>query len=1219
MNKKLISWLLALGLVANVVLTAAPVVKAAYDAEYLAAFDWAKSEGITSMPSADDFKPRDLANRQEWAKFASNFGEKFLCLEENPAAVCDFSDEATFSPALASSVEKACKLGLMRWDDGKFYANVPVTKSQVLATLVRGMADYMDEAQMPRYKAYHTWAYDRGLTTVSDVYSFDRPVTRYEALLMLYRSRGYDCDTGILTPSTGTNTGTVVTNGEITISRNDSTLDNIYTPGTSTNVKIMALDLRAGAKGGSVRSIKFKLLPTLGSRTNIKGISITDENRVRISNVPVFNSTDEATVVLNTTNGLTLEPNTTKTVLVMVDLSGSVNEILQFSIMDVASVTSVNSTVGGSFPIVSSVVNTTQYAAQTLNFRGVEAAQVTPTNQIAVGDTNKDVARFTLETASNSSRDVWVKNITFRATDNMDGILGNLKLQVSTGTVSAKAIVDGRYVTFVFDGDGYLMPRGTSRVFYVKADVIGGDTNDNIQLFLDEPRDVVAIEEGTNAAVNLVATDRYFGTNYSYKITAGRTQITRTDLLYNTNIARDVDGIKVLEANFNAKAPINVEKVRVFAMQNGVAGCNVATANADFDRVRLYINGMFVDEDSSVNNPSAITNCTYEFSFYGTLNAGPNKIEVLVDTKTANLNNYYYFTLDKNSVVFGSNAEYTANGDSVQLADVNGLAQGATFIIKDAAVDNISITNPANPQVEVVGTDVVAAKFAVRASNVVDILLNGFTLNLTNPASNAGYVGVATVYVGTSAIATEDFGASNSVTFNSNLNILIPAGQSKEVTVKVHTYDTLPTAGVAPNYDLRFSVNGWNIVNATNGQPVSYTNTLVANPIDLRGALNVDGNLSNSVASTILPDSATEFVRVWAFTLRTDYDNATVREVTLANLGSTFASTTVDGSTLGCAGASPTYTTPCTNTTNSSDGVVVELRNGADVVGNGQIINGIAYVVLTSPVTITSSASKTFDVYVKGNSTINSAAETNKVIKLGLLNAGETVSFAGGSAQTLITPASSTVAVSSTFNNVILNGHYIRDTKLSVAGTNTTAWLLTATPGQTLFKTDLVVDTAGEAYLGKFAVSVTSNAGAPTFSNLKLKIDNVELNAADVTFTPSATSIVVELAGGYANGYTLNPGTHSVEIVGQIDGVSLTSTATEILTFYIPEVATMASCTTVQPLASWTASTVAWANNGSIIWSDGAHNTYSTLAATADWFNDCAVEQLNSNYYKLQD
>lgn len=142
---------------------------------------------------------------------------------------------------------------------------------------------------------------------------------------------------------------------------------------------------------------------------------------------------------------------------------------------------------------------------------------------------------------------------------------------------------------------------------------------------------------------------------------------------------------------------------------------------------------------------------------------------------------------------------------------------------------------------------------------------------------------------------------------------------------------------------------------------------------------------------------------------------------------------------MGCAGASPTYTTPCTNTTNSSDGVVVELRNGADVVGNGQIINGIAYIVLTSPVTITSSASKTFDVYVKGNSTINSAAETNKVIKLGLLNAGETVSFAGGSAQTLITPASSTVAVSSTFNNVILNGHYIRDTKLSVAGTNTTA------------------------------------------------------------------------------------------------------------------------------------------------------------------------------------
>jgi hypothetical protein len=945
---------------------------------------------------------------------------------------------------------------------------------------------------------------------------------------------------------------------------------------------------------------------------NIRGISISDENGMRLTNVPSFNAQDEATVVFNTSNGLTLGANASQMVNVLVDFSGSINEILRFGIVAETDVTSTNSSIGGTFPVVSSEVNTTQYASQTVNFDGVAGSVCSSvTNTVAIGDMNRTFGRFTLSTSNTSSRDVWVKSMTFRGTRNLDGFVGNLRLDSNTGTVSSNAIVNGKFVTFIFPGDGLKMVRGTSRNFYAKGDVIGGDTNDEIQLFLDESRDLVAIEEGTNASVNVNSSNDYFGCSYAYKIIAGRTQISRTDSLFNTNIPTDEDAIQVLKANFNAKAAMNVEKVKVFAKQNGTSSCVVPTATTDLERVRLYVNGFYVDEDVTPVFNGTENACEYEFSFFGVLNAGPNEFDIRVDTqKNATLNNFYSFKVNSNSVAWGSNAEYVSNGDAVLSTDVNGSADGSLFYIKAPGIDNVSIANPANPQTEVLNADMTAVKFNIRANNVRDLVLNGFKLNMTNPGSNPGYVGSAMLYVGDTLVATEDFANQTSVTFNST-NILVPKAGSTQVTVKVKTYNGLP-AGSLVN-DLQFSINDWDIIDA-NGNTITDPATLNGNPIDVRAGVNVDGNLSNNVQSSILPDSTVDFVRVGSFVLRTDYDSASVREVALVNLAPTFVSTTVNGFNLACGGASPSYTTPCANASNTADGMTVEVRNGTTVLGWGQLVNGVAYIVFSTPVDISSSASKTFDVYVKGNNTITNASETNKIVKLGLLNTNETVSIAGGTAQTLITPQNSTVAVTSTFNNIILNGHYVRDTKLSVAGTNATLPLNINTPSQTLFRTDFVADAAGEAYLNSFEVAFSSNFVVTSLSLLKLKVDGVEVNATDVTLTPSATNVIVTFVGAYANGYTLSPGAHTVEILGQVNAGALSSSSTENLTFYIPERASSASCATVGLPGAFTLGT-----NSSVIWSDGAHSTYSTLATTADWFNDCGVEVLQSNYYKLQD
>lgn len=1213
--KKLVLSALSVLVAATSVFGFAPLFTQAYDAEYLAAFDWAKDNGLTSMPDADAFGPYRNLTREEYSKFIGKFGQDFLCLEENPEADYMYDDDDQISPYLADSVVLASKLGLMRGSDGKFYPTTFVSKAQVLATLVRGMQDYMDETVSPWYANYHAYAYENGVTTVSDVNSFDRPVSRYEALLMLYRARNYDCDTQVIIPG---DTGTVV-NGDLTVTKSDSTLEKIYVPGTGNNIKIVELDLRAGSNGGSVRSIKFKLLPSLGSRANVKGISISDENGLRLTNVPTFNAQDEATVVFNNANGYNVPANSTVKVRVLIDLAGSVNEILRFGIVNPTDIISSNSTIGGNFPLVSSEVNTTQYSAQTINFQG-QSTTATPSpvpNIVSIGDTNKTFARFDLSTLSTSSRDVLVKSITLRATRAVEGFIGNLRLEAGTGVINTTAVVDGKYVTFVFANNGYLMTRGTSKNFYVKGDVIGGDTNDEIQLFLDEARDLVALEEGTTAAVNvnILGNNKYFSSSYAYKIIAGRTQISRTDTLYNTNIPTDEDAIQVLKANFNAKAAINVEKFKVFAKQNGVvSGCNTTLADGDIERVRLYINGYYVDEDATATSVGA-KGCEYEFSFYGQLNAGANEVDVRIDTqKNATVNDSYQFTVDAGSVVFNSNAEYVSNGDTVSSSDVNGSAVGSIFYLKNAAVDSVALANPANPQTEVLNADMKAIEFNLRASNVSDLFVNGFQVNMVAPfTGNLGYVGSAQLWVGNKLIATEDFANTQSVTFNS-LGVLVPKGSSTKFTVLVKTYDNHPAGATASTWDARYTASNWDIVD-TKGNTVTYTATLNGNYIDVKGSVNVDGNLSNSVATSIIPDSVSEYVKVGAFTLRTDYNNAMVREVAMVNLSGSFTGVTISGANLGCGGSAPAYTTPCSNASTAADGMMVELRNGTTVLGEGQLINGVAYIVFSTPVEISSSMSKTMDVYVKGNNTITNASETNKVVKLGLLNTNQTVSIAGGTAQTLVTPVNSTVAISSTFNNIILNAHYVRDTKFVVAGSNVTAPLNVNTPSQTLFKTDFVVDNAGEAYLHGFEVAYSSNFSLTTggLSALKLKIDGVEVNASDVAFTTGA-SIIVTLSGSYTNGFTLSPGTHNIEVLGTVNAGALSSSSTENITFYIPERATQASCGTIGTAASWTLGT-----NASIVRSDGAHSTYSDLATTADWFNDCGIETLQSNYYKLQD
>lgn len=173
---------------------------------------------------------------------------------------------------------------------------------------------------------------------------------------------------------------------------------------------------------------------------------------------------------------------------------------------------------------------------------------------------------------------------------------------------------------------------------------------------------------------------------------------------------------------------------------------------------------MLVDNTSTVAYDSTAGKYYYEIGAYRDLNGGANTVEVRFDTKsTATVGDTITFQLTPSSFVYGSNAIYNTSQNNVLINDFNGSADGARLIIKNPGVDNISLTDSATNLTRVKeAADFSAIQFGVRPSNVRDIILNGFKLNIksfsgVNGATNSNFVTDATVVVDGVALQTVSF------------------------------------------------------------------------------------------------------------------------------------------------------------------------------------------------------------------------------------------------------------------------------------------------------------------------------------------------------------------------------------------------------------------------------------------------------------------------------
>ncbi len=702
--KKLIAGATSVALVASQTLIGFAY-GAAYPQVVQDAFNWAKQNGMTKANSIDEFEPYAQLSRGTAAKLFAIFGKDVLGLQPDVTRSCNFSD--IDGKWYAKYAVEACQLGLMKGDNGKFYGDRKLFKSEAVVVLARALAGKTLE-----WNEAITYAQEKGITHETDVTKLYRPVLKWELVIMEKRvadqkqatqqtqeqnQQEENADKQEENADIGNLLNNLLNEGQeeqqekqsneqttseenqqeqqteeqgqteeqsqeeeqgqteeqeeqqtvegnvLEVALDPDTPRESYVPGTGSHIKVMKLDLTAGSEDVEVKAITVKL-DGMVSREHITNVYIEDENGKVLTNQREFNTDYEARLVFD--GDYVVPANTVKKVYVVMDVKNSVNEIIKFVIPS-ADYVDASTEVKGDFPIESAPIHTTSYSSEVLTFDAERSNAVTdPKNAdetLYVGDKNKRIMKFELTAGDENKRDIILKSIRLRGVQSIEDKIDNIKLVVGGQNIAKDVIVDGKYVTIIVDD--FVIPYGNTKTFYVYADVVGGEKNDIVQLYLDEDTDISALEDETNAAVAIKVEKRY---GKSYKIEEGDNLITKSSESPTSQyIPNDEDNITVLVANVNISNPMDVDKIRVF-----FTGTNVSK---DIKRVKLYINDKYIDEDSTFS-----TGCDghsdmacAEFSYYDVLK-GSNKFIVKIDTETDADDNDVVkdFTIDEYSIAW---------------------------------------------------------------------------------------------------------------------------------------------------------------------------------------------------------------------------------------------------------------------------------------------------------------------------------------------------------------------------------------------------------------------------------------------------------------------------------------------------------------------------------------------------------------------------------------
>jgi len=158
------------------------------DKEYIEAVTRMYDQQMTKYIDPIAFRPDDLLTRQEAAKFFVGYATKIAFKTIDTSRYCSFDDVDQADPTLRNDILQSCLLRLFKGNQGKFFPQEYLTKAQALTVLLRiTETEPLDESGTPRWLRVYEIAKEKWYTKEADVNVLDRPVTRYELALLLFR------------------------------------------------------------------------------------------------------------------------------------------------------------------------------------------------------------------------------------------------------------------------------------------------------------------------------------------------------------------------------------------------------------------------------------------------------------------------------------------------------------------------------------------------------------------------------------------------------------------------------------------------------------------------------------------------------------------------------------------------------------------------------------------------------------------------------------------------------------------------------------------------------------------------------------------------------------------------------------------------------------------------------------------------------------------------
>ncbi|MDP2670536.1 MAG: S-layer homology domain-containing protein [bacterium] len=693
------------------------------DPEFNSALSWAYENGLTKYNTVDSFMPFANLTREQFAKFAASFAVTNVCLEADTSAACGFSDVPA-DPTLGDYVTLACQMGLVKGSNGKYMPTANVSKAEVLTVMSRALAaaageDAPSEDVTPRWSFHYSAMYSAGITKEIDVNALDRPVTRYEVLLMLYRAKDdesgcSDVDiTGLLQDLFGddvTDTTEVTeSNGMVKAMLSPSTPNGVNLPGLVT-AKVASFDLTATDEDVVLQEVSLKRMG-LGSDSVVSKVTVFANGDV-VTKSRSFNSDDEAILSLNP--AVTIKKGQTVTIDVVAKVGNSTtvsNEQFAIALFDFA--TNGQETTSN-LPV----------QANTFGVAGVNGAVVTVTpdgtvSDVNLGDSQVEVAKFQLDNGSDN--DVTITSVTLKDDESKaDDDLANFTLKHDGETVATSAKTSGKYVTFTL-ATPVAISQNKSEDFRVYADVTAG-AGDQVAFTISQEVYIAGVDAKYGYGIAVSGTDTY--TAQTFDILAGDLTLVEHSL-DNDQIRENSDNVVLAEfgLNVNAGQDLSLENIKFTA--NSVSG-----SVFDNEQLEVTIDGSVRTYDLTESTAGA--NPTYSDTDLGIyLKAGSDiTVRLIADTTNSFEAGWIgdSFAVSMLTSTAGG-FKVIENDDDTTVTDI--VPSSITFDTIDLVESTVTVARLSLGDVDVVrgAANVDAVKFQVQTDDVSSVFVNSFTLS----------------------------------------------------------------------------------------------------------------------------------------------------------------------------------------------------------------------------------------------------------------------------------------------------------------------------------------------------------------------------------------------------------------------------------------------------------------------------------------------------------